>query len=289
MLAFVGALATFRVSGKIFSMFGVPFDRMAVWRCVQKVGKTISFALDPKELPSGQADGTGIPIVGIKKRGMELKVFVQDKIEGGVRIARLAMGKYESGWDKLFEASLETFKSFKRFLLLTDGDTSILKGLGGVKVLLQRCLWHIPHQLKYCLWEDKVGRGSEPWWEVMGKALNICGVRAQMREDEIDAVLKVKRENMDKLIALCVERNYGKCAAYLSNAKPDMFTALENRLKGKATSLVERVMRTVNMRVNVGKWTSSGALNAMSVRLAHYYNGWSTGEPTAEGVGITRM
>ena len=152
MLALVGALTTFRVSGKIFAMFGVPLDRMAVWRCVQRVGKTISFALDPKQLPSGQADGTGIPTVGIKKHGQELKVFVQNKLDGGVRIAGLALGKCDSGWGKLFAASLETIRGFERFLLLTDGDTSVLNGLKGVKVLLQRCLWHIPHQLKHCLW-----------------------------------------------------------------------------------------------------------------------------------------
>ena len=33
-----------------------------------------------------------------------------------------------------------------------------------------------------------------------------------------------------------------------------MFTALENRLEGKTTSRVERLFRTVNMRVNVSKW-----------------------------------
>ena len=62
--------------------------------------------------------------------------------------------------------------------------------------------------------------------------------------------------------------------SYLENAKPDMFTALEKRLVGKTTSRVERVMRTVNTRVNVSKWSKSGALNVTKVRLAYYYNGF---------------
>jgi len=288
-LALVGALTTFRVSEKIFAMFGAPFVRVTVWRCVQKVGKTIGFALDPKELPSGQADGTGIPIVGIKKRGMELKVFIQNKVAGGARIAGLAIGKYESGWDKLFGPSLEAIRSFKRFLLLTDGDTSILSGIKGVEVLLQRCLWHIPHQLKHCLWADKVKKDSALWRKIMGKIFNISGIRGQMTEDEIVATLAEKRAAMDKLIALCVKHDRGVSATYLANAKADMFTALENRLNGKTTSLVERVMKTVNMRVNVGKWTPAGAMNAMNVRLAHYYNGWSPMEPDAKEVKITRL
>ena len=289
MLALVGALTTFRVSEKILGMFGVAFNRMKVWRCVQKVGKTISFDLDPKELPNGEADGTGIPIIGIKKRGMELKVFIQKKVGGGVRIAGLAIGKYDSGWDKLFTPLRETIKLFKNFLLVTDGDTSIFKGVKCVNVLLQRCLWHIPHQLKHCLWSDKVNRKSQDWSIIIGKIFNIVAIRSQLKENEIEAVLKEKRTQLDELISFCEKREYQCCVSYLQNAKPDMFTALEKRLNGKSSSLVERVMRTVNLRVNVGKWSPSGALNAMSLRLAHYYNGWLPGEPDMKGVTIHRL
>ena len=41
------------------------------------------------------------------------------------------------------------------------------------------------------------------------------------------------------------------------------------------------------MRVNVGKWTPSGALNAMKVRLAYYYNDWQPGIPEADDVKIS--
>ncbi len=51
-----------------------------------------------------------------------------------------------------------------------------------------------------------------------------------------------------------------------------MFTAFKNKLEGKTTSKVERVMKTVNMRIKMGKWSTNGALNAIKVRLAHYYN-----------------
>jgi len=288
-LALVGALTTFRVSEKILGLFGVMFNRMTVWRCVQKVGKSITFDLDPNELPSGEADGTGIPIRGIKKRGQELKVFVQKRIGGGVRVAGLAIGQYDCGWDKLFAPLRKTILSFKHFLLVTDGDVSIFNGIKCVNVFLQRCLWHIPHQLKYCLWEDGVKRKSIDWLKIMGKIFDITAVRSLMEEDEIAAVLEEKRNRLSELISFCEQQKYQKCAAYLRNARPNLFTALEKRLNGKASSLAERVMRTVNMRVNVGKWTPSGALNAMNVRLAHYYNGWSPSEPEAKGVGIVRL
>ncbi len=289
MLALVGALTPFRVAKKILGMVGIGIDRMKVWRCVQKVGKTIVFNLDPEELPCGEADGTGIPIIGIKKRGQELKVFIQKRVAGGVRIAGLAIGKYDAGWEKLFAPLRETIMSFESFLLVTDGDTSIFKGIKCVNVILQRCLWHIPHQLKHCLWADKVKRKSADWLEIMGKIYNIVSLRAYIEPDEIAAVLLEKRAQLNVLIALCEERGYKSCASYLINARPDMFSALEKRLGGKSSSLAERVMRTVNMRVNVGKWTPQGALNAMNLRLAHYYNDWLPGEPDAKGVKIVRL
>ena len=155
--------------------------------------------------------------------------------------------------------------------------------------VLQRCLWHSPHQLKYCLWEDGVKRKSIDWLKIMGKIFDITAVRSLMEEDEIAAVLEEKRNRLSELISFCEQQKYQKCAAYLRNARPNLFTALEKRLNGKASSLAERVMRTVNMRVNVGKWTPSGALNAMNVRLAHYYNGWSPSEPETKGVEIVRL
>ena len=289
MLALLGSLTTFRVSEKITNMFGIKFNRMTVWKKKKKTGKDITFQLDPDELPSGEADGTGIPIKGIKKRGQELKVFIQKKVNGGVRIAGLLIGKYDSGWDKLFAPSSEIIMGFERFLLLTDGDTSILNGIKGVNVLFQRCLWHIPHQLKYYLWCDKVARKSTDWLIILARIFNIVSYHSFLDDDEIEAVLEDKNKQLNNLIEFCQSNGYNTCATYLKNAKPDMFTCLKNRLQGKTTSLVERVMRTVNMRINVGKWTPSGALNATKVRLAHYYNDWSPGEPKIEAIKITRL
>ncbi|MCH2206021.1 MAG: hypothetical protein MK132_09160 [Lentisphaerales bacterium] len=45
------------------------------WRCTQEVGNSLKFDLDQDACKSGMADGTGIGIQGIKKRGRELKVF----------------------------------------------------------------------------------------------------------------------------------------------------------------------------------------------------------------------
>ncbi|MBI4746210.1 MAG: hypothetical protein HY786_06670 [Deltaproteobacteria bacterium] len=56
-------------------MFGWTVDKMTIWKSVQKTAREIEFKLDPDEQPRGEADGSGIPINGIKKRGKELVAF----------------------------------------------------------------------------------------------------------------------------------------------------------------------------------------------------------------------
>lgn len=277
-LGLIGSLTTYRVAEKIVTMFGWAIDKMTVWSAVQKTAEEIDFKLDPKDKAIGEADGTGIGINGIKKRGKELKVLVQYKRGGGVRVAGVHIGSYNGGWDKLFKNSMKALKGFKSFLLITDGDTSILDSLKGkVSVIFQRCLWHIPHQLKYTLWRDKgkVKRKSKEWLHVMSEVLEICAIRPLVEcEETIKAMIASKKERLDKVIAYCRDREYKATVEYLENAKGDMFTAIDNKLHGKTTSKVERVFRTVNMRINVGKWSADGGLNVTKVRLAYYYNGF---------------
>ena len=273
----MGALTSYRVSAKIDKMFGWAVDKMTIWKSVQQIGANMDFVLDGNEEPRGEADGTGIGITGIPKRGKELKVLVQYKKGGGIRVAGIDIGKYNGSWEKLFQKSLDVIKGFKRpFLLLTDGDTSIFESLKGkVTILIQRCLWHIPYQAQYVLWKDDVKRKSVEWLHVVAELMEICAIRPLVDcPATVQAMLDSKRLRLETTIAYCRERGYKHTVAYLENARGDLFTALEHRLAGKTTSRVERLFRTVNMRINVSKWSTQGALNVIKVRLAYYYNGF---------------
>ena len=93
-------------------------------------------------------------------------------------------------------------------------------------------------------------------------------------EKEIEAIAKAKSSRLELLISYCLQKGYTSCQSYLENARENIFTAFRNKLEGKTTSKVERVMKTVNMRIKMGKWSTNGALNAIKVRLAYYYNGF---------------
>jgi len=276
-LALIGALTSYRVSEKIGRMFGWAVDKMTIWKSVQQTGAKMDFVLDENEEPRGEADGTGVGITGIAKRGKELKVLVQYKRGGGIRVAGIDIGNYNGAWEKLFKKSLDVIRGFKRpFLLLTDGDAAILESLKGkVTILVQRCLWHIPYQAQYVLWKDDVKRKSVQWLHVVAELMEICAIRSLVDcRDTIQAMIGSKRKRFELIVEFCKENKLEHTASYLENARSDMFTALENRLEGKTTSRVERLFRTVNMRVNVSKWSTEGALNVTKVRLAYYYNGF---------------
>ncbi len=205
-------------------------------------------------------------------------MFVQYKKSGGIRVAGLGIGSYHGGWSALFRPSLAALKTFTQFLLVTDGDTTLLDGLKGqVKVLVQRCLWHIPHQRKFALWKDRphVARKSPEWLHIMSRIFDICALRTGIDDEAvIQKLVATKRARLTALIAYCRDHGCQAAATYLENAETDLFTALTHRLEGQTTSRVERLMRTVNLRVNVGQWSTDGVLNAVKVRLAYYSNGF---------------
>ncbi len=218
-----------------------------------------------------------MPIRGAGQRGQELKVFVQYRKSGGLRVAGLGIGSYHGGWNRVFQPSLAAWKTFREFLLVLDGDASILDGLKDhVHVLVQRCLWHIPHQLKFALWRDRrhVARKSPEWSHIMSHIFDICAIRTDLDDEAVmQTWVATKRERLVALIAYCREHGCQAAATYLENAQADLFTAMTHRLAGRTQSRVERLMRTVNLRINVGQWGTEGALNVVKVRLAYYYNG----------------
>jgi ribulose bisphosphate carboxylase small subunit len=60
-------------------------------------------------------------------------------------------------------------------------------------------------------------------------------------------MIEYKRNRLEEVIKYCLSKGYAHTVSYLENAKPDMFTAIENMLNGKTTSKAERVMRTVRV------------------------------------------
>ena len=141
--------------------------------------------------------------------------------------------------------------------------------------MLQRCLFHIPHEAKYTLWKDGVKRKTEQWKHILSQILDITNVR-RIKEDGgiAEEFIEQKLRQLGLLIAYCRMNGYSHTEGYLSEAKADLFSGIEKRVMGATLSYIERIMRTVNMRINVGKWSSESALAVSKIRAAYYYNGF---------------
>ncbi len=277
-IGLMGALAPLRVVNKFLKMFvGRTVSLMTIVRSIRDTADKISFGIDEKETGEFEADGTGLPILHAGKRGKELEVFAQRKRRGGIRIAGMTVSSYKKGWKGLFEPMKDTLKKMAKKLgsvfLVTDGDTSPLKGLDGIEVIVQRCLFHIPHEIKFTLWEDGVARKSKQWLHVLAKTLEITNVKRIYEDPGVARnVIKGKRNQLTRLIRYCSRRGYTKTVSFLTNAKSDMFTGIERRISGGTSSLIERVMRTINQRINISKWSQASALAVAKLRGAYYYN-----------------
>ena len=287
--ALTGALAPYRVATKLvmpeadaprrISLFsGFRPTLMDILRSVRSVGKEFSFDIDPTESNVFEADGTGVAILKTGKRGKELKILAQRKKTWGIRIASIHLDHYKRGWDKIFSCIKEQIKILGNVIIVTDGDVSILKGVGDkVNIILQRCLWHIPHEVKYTLWKDKVKRKSDNWVAVLSEILDICRIRKIADEKDeavLDNMIEKKLIKLDELIAYCQKEGLDYIATFLQNCRGDLFSGVSRKIKGGTTSLIERVMRTINQRINVGVWGHDGALCVAKIRAAYYYNGF---------------
>jgi hypothetical protein len=187
----------------------------------------------------------------------------------------MTIGQYKKGWKKLFEPLKAALKKFDMIFLVTDGDTSALACLAGITVIIQRCLFHIAHELKYTLWQDKVKLKSKIWRYILAKTLEITNIKRVYEEPGVlKNVVKWKRNQLTRLIKYCRKKKLKYTTPYLDNAKQDIFSGIERRITGGTTSLLERVMRTVNQRINIAQWTDESALAVAKIRGAYYYNGF---------------
>jgi hypothetical protein len=270
LLGILGSLTTYRVGHKIVEMFsGFRCSLMTIWRSVQWFGKRINLSLAKDGTNEFEADGTGVPTKNSGKRGSELKVVYQRNKEGKLHLVGIAIGKYKeiSSWMQAMSGAIkEGVKQFGKLVLASDCDSAITETAHQCdeKVLLQRDLWHVFHQMKYYLWQDKVEK-------------SICNNIISLVYKLLLINTKFKTEHrlrhIGTVIDSLIKNNYVHTATYLKTCTENFYTFIQEKNTNIYTSKTERSMRTINARINVGLWSDIGALNVSKIRLSYYYNG----------------
>jgi hypothetical protein len=162
------------------------------------------------------------------------------------RLLHLHVGDSEGLRDRLQELPIER--------LVHDGGMN----LEACALRVQRCRWHLVHQLDHYLWQDgmKVGRRRH-YQDRLKSLLWHPGPRAP--------------EGLEAFIKELQHDGFCQSAEHLKNAQPQTFTwQSDNGFAFTTTAPLEREMRELNRRADVGaRWSNRGIENVLSV-LFHY-------------------
>jgi hypothetical protein len=140
--------------------------------------------------------------------------------------------------------------------LVHDG----FENLAGCATNVQRCSWHLVHQLKYYLRQDGVCFRSRPYYQ---NSLKTILWDPDNGPEKFKTFIKELKSNGLK-----------QSATHLSNAEHEAFTWVnELGFTYRTTSPLEREMRELNRRADVGaRWSDKGIESVLKVLFYYRLN-----------------
>lgn len=224
-------------------------------------------------------DGTGVR-AGDKKLGVELHLAVglvaRRRYGGRVVVeARLLAATLGESWS----AMATLLEGVRPGLVIVDGEeaiTDLAQGVFGAKTPIQRCLFHLESQTRWMArYLDRL------------PAEVADDLRDRLHDLLCDAYATADLDAATGAYADLVEhaRDVGatKAATHLANGAPHALTFLTHPGAGRllfgdkgrpelATGVLERVMREMNRRTDVGvRWSVPGVRGLLMVKLGRKY------------------
>ena len=256
---------------------GVDVSTTAVHAWVQSYGEKVKFDAVRAEGQTVVLDSTLVR-AGTNKRGSDLNLGLS--LEGRRWTEgrpRLEIHPVCFGVGETWAETGQKLAQQQPSRLVYDGDEAVTHWAerSFVQVPKQRCLWHLVRQLYLPLREDGLNkRQARVWMKELSRIL-FCNA---------DPVPRT-RARLRSLILQLQEEGYGRAAGYLARAEPSVLTYRqksdgmffdEQRLLPcaiRATSPVERQMRELNRRTDVGaRWHISGVANLIGLDLVRRFD-----------------
>jgi hypothetical protein len=131
--------------------------------------------------------------------------------------------------------------------------------LAGCAQYLQRCRWHLGHQLKHYFWQDGVPHAF----------------RGQFQEAMTQIVSDPKRgpESFRRWQTNLAAIGLKTAAGHLANAEKEAFTYAKETFAYIDTSPLEREMRELNRRTDIGvRWSPKGLENVLKLMFHQRLN-----------------
>ena len=256
---------------------GVRVSATAVHHWVQDQGAKVTFDVEDADGKPVVVDSTKV-LAGDKERGalLNLGLSIQRRYwslgRPRLEVTPVCFGVGES-W-------METGRDLGRVnpeRLVFDGDEVVRRWAEKTLPTIprQRGIWHLVRQFYWPLWRDGLcKRESDPWLRRLGQLLY---------HPEHD--LQETKDKLRGLIDELSQQGLNDAVAYLAGAAPYAFTYREQPAgifsdgpdqqprAIRSTSPVERQMREINRRTDVGvRWSISGVKNLVALDLTRRQN-----------------
>lgn len=129
--------------------------------------------------------------------------------------------------------------------------------LSGLATSVQRCRWHIVHQMKYYLWQDGLSRNKRLDYQKQVQSILMGDHKGPQRDRSF-----IKR---------MIRRGLMISAGHLQAAESEAFTCVkEHGFQFATTSPLEREMREMNRIVDNGSRWSERGIESLLKLLFHY-------------------
>jgi hypothetical protein len=250
---------------------------MAIHAWVQQQGAQVVFEAEPADARPLILDGTKVK-AGSHPRGVPLNLGMTllKRTTAGGR-PQLLKRVVALGVDTPWATILQPLAKVQPERITFDGDPDLAQVIEALwpETPLQRCLWHLPHQLYRALWEDRVLKvDSQPIQDRLTELLYHSPTVEQAR-----AAYQALYDE------LCLE-GLAHAACYLRDAQPHVFTFREHpegifigrswTTGGQAllgTSPLEREMREIDRRTDNGsRWSVPGVRHLVGLDLVRRYD-----------------
>lgn len=230
------------------------------------------------------ADGTGYKRQGAETTRGELRLLMG--VTGSPR-RLVPLGAWaDKDWAEIDSQMLaQKPEGVKPAVIAIDGEPG-QEVLSNLAQDVQRCQWHVPHQLGFALWKDGLRKPErDPHLDKLAGIIKIelppgeyKSIPQELR-DQIQGQVLEGKEAMNALVRSFQHKGYLAAASYLRNATEHTFTVVEKWLElgympPKAISLLERVMREMGRRIKkIGaSWKEKGVLAVARVLLTRIYD-----------------
>lgn len=267
-----------RAARHLDKLAGVPVSPTTIHRWVQVQGSRVVFDTAAADGRVTILDSTKVP-AGVKQRGalLNLGVAIKKRCSEHDR-ARLHLVPVCFGVGESWKETGQDLEQITPDRVVFDGDEDIRRWAeqGLPEAPKQRGSWHLVNQLYWPLWRDGLRKQqSDPWLRRLGRILY-----------HSDSDLEQTRKSLQNLIHDLSEAGLHEGARYLAAAAP--YTFLYRRAPDDiysdsredqpfaimATSPVERQMREINRRTDVGaRWSIPGVYTIIALDLCRRLDG----------------